>query len=155
MKKLLFILPVLFLAVSCDDDDDDMPSGSTKTQTLTQASWKFESAGIDADKNGTMDTDISSQINACVKDNTVKFEPNNTGTSDEGANKCPTSPSQTIPFTWAFASNETVITISGNAVAGLGGQFKIITLNDTRLSLSKDTTVPILGNVALIANLTH
>jgi hypothetical protein len=155
MKKLLFFLPVLFLAVSCDDDDDDMPSGSTKTQTLTQASWKFESAGIDQDKNGTMDADISSQINACVKDNTVKFEPNNTGTSDEGATKCPTSPSQTIPFTWAFASNETVITISGNAVAGLGGQFKIITLTDTKLSLSKDTTVPILGNVALIANLTH
>ena len=154
MKKLLFFLPVLILAVSCDnDDDDDTPSGSTKTQTLTQTTWKFESAGIDADKNGTMDQDISSQINACVKDNTVKFEANGTGTSDEGATKCPTSPTQTVPFTWAFASNETVLSISGNAVAGLGGQFKIITLTDTRLSLSKDTTIPLIGSVALIANL--
>jgi hypothetical protein len=156
MKKLLYLLPALFLVIGCDDDDeDDMPSGSAKTQTLTQTAWKFDNAGLDANKDGTIDTDVSGQINACVKDNTVKFEPNGTGTSDEGATKCPSSPSQTVPFTWAFASNETVLTISGNAVAGLGGQFKILTLTDTKLSLSKDTTVPLVGNVALIANLKH
>ena len=156
MKKLLYLLPALFLVFGCDDnDDDDQPSGSAKTQTLTQTSWKFDNAGLDANKDGTIDTDISSQINACVKDNTVKFEPNGSGTSDEGPTQCATSPGQTVPFTWAFASNETVLTISGNAVAGLGGQFKILTLSDTKLSLSKDTTVPIFGNVALIANLKH
>lgn len=156
MKKLLYLLPALFLVLGCDDDDDDdMPSGSAKTQTLTQTSWKFDNAGLDANKDGTIDTDISSQINACVKDNTVKFEPNGTGTSDEGPTQCPTSPGQTVPFNWSFTSNETVLNISGNAVAGLGGQFKILTLTDTRLSLSKDTTVPFVGSVALIANLKH
>ena len=156
MKKLLYLLPALFLVVGCDDDDDDdMPAGSAKTQTLTQTSWKFDNAGLDANKDGTIDTDISSQINACVKDNTVKFEPNGTGTSDEGPTQCATSPGQTVPFTWAFASNETVLTISGNAVAGIGGQFKILALTDTRLSLSRDTTVQGVGNVALIANLKH
>src|SRR5687768_16709589 len=128
MKKLLFFLPVLFLAISCDnDDDDDTPAGSTKTQTLTQSSWKLEAAGIDSDKNGTLDIDMSNQINACVKDNTLKFEANNSGVANEGPTMCQNSPGQTTPFTWAFVSNETAINITGNAVLGYGGQYRIIT----------------------------
>jgi hypothetical protein len=157
MKKLLYLLPALFLVIGCDDDDDDdTPSGSTKTQALTQSSWKFESAGPDVDKNGVMDSDQSALVvSACARDNTFKFEANGTGTANEGVTPCPNSPGQTIPFTWAFASNETALTISGNAVLGYGGQYKIVTLTDTKLSLSKDTTLPLVGNQTLIANFIH
>jgi hypothetical protein len=157
MKKLLYILPVLFLSVGCDnDDDDDTPSGSTKTQTLTQSSWKLETAGIDQDKNGTMDIDLSSQINPCVKDNTLKFEANGSGIANEGPTMCASSPGQTTNFTWSFASNETALNVTGNAVLGYGGQYKIVTLTDTRMSLSKDTTLPApLGSQTLVANFIH
>lgn len=156
MKKVLYFLPILFLATSCDkDDDDNTPAGKTKTQTLTQASWKFETAGIDVNKDGTIDTDLSSQINACYKDNTLKFETNGSGTADEGATKCTSGASQTTTFNWVFASNETQLNITGNAVLGYGGQYKIVTLSDTKLSLSKDTTLPIIGASTLVANFNH
>jgi hypothetical protein len=157
MKKLLYILPVLFLSVGCDnDDDDDTPSGSTKTQTLTQSSWKLETAGIDQNKDGTIDINLSAQINECVMDNTLKFEANGTGVVNEGLKVCANSPGQTTPFTWSFASNETALNITGNAVLGYGGQYKIGTLTDTKMSLSKDTTLPApLGTQTLVANFIH
>ena len=156
MKKLLFFLPALILIASCDkDDDDDQPAGKTKTELITQTSWKFEKAGIDNDKNGTIDQDLSSQINACVKDNTLKFETNNTGVSDEGGTKCSTNSPQSLPFTWSFASNETAVNITGNAVLGFGGQYKIITLSETNMSLSKDTTLPIIGASTVVAQFIH
>jgi len=44
--------------------------------------------------------------------------------------------------------------ISGS-VLGLGGQFKIVALTDTKFTLSKDTTISPLGSVALVVNLQH
>lgn len=156
MKKVLYFLPILFLATSCDkDDDDNTPAGKTKTQILTESSWRFETAGLDNNKDGTIDTDLSSQINACAKDNTVKFEANGSGTVSEGANQCASSSGPTTPFTWAFASNETALNITGNAVLGYGGQYKVVSLTETRLSLSKDTTLPIIGASTLVANFIH
>ena len=156
MKKVLYFLPILFLATSCDkDDDDDQTTGKTKTELITSASWKFESVGRDTDKDGDIDEDASALLEPCRKDNTFKLEASGSGTASEGATKCTSTAPDTVPFTWAFASNETVVNITGNAVLGFGGQYKIITLNDTRLSLSKDTTLPIYGASTLVANFTH
>ena len=155
MRNKLFLLTIASLAFfSCKKDDSSSSGGTSKTTFVSQQSWKFNNAGLDPDKNGTIDLDVSSQIPAYVTDNTISFSTNGSGTVDEGASKNNSADPQTIPFTWNFASNETLININGAAIAGKGGQFKILTLNGTQFSLSKDTVV--LGTqTAFIVNLKH
>ena len=158
MRNKFFILSIFsFVFFSCVKDDSSSPATTTSNTTiLTQQSWKFNNAGLDPNKDGTIDQDISSQVTACLKDNSVSFASNGSGTVDEGATKCnPTTDPQTVPFTWSFASNETLININGNAIAGKGGQYKIVALTSTQFSLSKDTTVPIIGATTFVVNLKH
>lgn len=153
-NKFLFAALLLISSLGCKKNDSAPPAVSTKTSTVSSSTWKFNNAGLDTDKNGTIEFDVSSQIPSCVLDNTVKFQTDGSGTADEGASKCNTGDLQTIPFTWAFASSETVINITGNAIAGKGGQYKILALDDTQFKLSKDTTY--LGTqIAFIVNLKH
>ncbi len=112
------------------------PSKSSTTY-LTQSSWKVQSLGIDQDKNGTVDYDITSTLPACQLDNTYTFKSDGTGTTDEGATKCNSTDPQTTPFTWVFKNNETVL--SGNFGIS-NGDANISTLNDTNLTLWKDST---------------
>ena len=156
--KYTFLALVTLLLISCGkDDDNDQPQQPTKTDLVTKSSWKYESGGIDQDKNGTVDINFSSLpgvLQPCILDNTATFAANGSGTTDEGATKCSPSAPQTGVFAWAFASNETAMNISGS-VLGLGGQFKIVALTDTKFTLSKDTTISPLGSVALVVNLQH
>jgi hypothetical protein len=153
MRNKLVLLSIISLALFCCKKKDS--EVKTKTTLVSQQSWKFNDAGVDQDKNGTIDTDISGFVSACLKDNIVSFASNGSGTSDEGATKCNSSDPQTVPFTWSFASNETMINITGNAIAGKGGQYKIATLNSTQFSLSKDTTITGFGATTIIVNLKH
>lgn len=138
MKALVsFITLLLFISTGCSKDNND---NVNKTEVLTQSSWKFSDAGVDNDRNGTIETSVASSIDACLKDNIIVFNPNLTGTVDESTNVC-AGASQTTPFNWNFTNNENSLTISGNAIAGLSGTFKINTLSSSKLSLSKDTTV--------------
>lgn len=144
MKNNLFAIAILLsiLFFACKKKDSDYGSGSNKTTLITQSSWQFNSIGTDADKNRTIEQDLGSFVNACLKDNTIMFSSNaGSGTVDEGGDKCNTGDPQTISFTWSFTNNETAINISGNAIAGKGGEYKIATLTDTQLSLWKDTTI--------------
>lgn len=137
MRNKIFILFVFLLSLfACKKNDSAVTS---KTTFLAQQSWKFENAGADPDKNGTIDLNLNSQIPSCITDNTLSFSTNGSGVSDEGATKCSAGSPQTSPFSWTFTSNETMINITGSAIAGTSGQFKILTLNNTSLSLSKDT----------------
>lgn len=153
MKKAFFFLPVLFLVISCDKDEDTSADNS-KTAVLTQSAWKLENAGVDVDKNGTVELDISNQIDACVKDNTYKFEADGSGTVNEGGSRCSTSAPQTTPFSWAFLSNETELRISSTNSQVFSGQYKIVTLTSAKMTLSKDTTLSGVGTT-LVANFIH
>jgi len=158
MRNKLFTIAVLLCVVffSCKKKDSDSPSGSNKTTLLTQSSWKFNNAGIDPNKDGNIDTDISGFVSDCLKDNTVSFSSsNNSGTMDEGASKCNTSDPQSVPFTWAFTNSETKINITGNVIAGKGGEYKINSLTSTSFSLSKDTTISPFGQTTIVVNLKH
>ncbi|MFL5808156.1 MAG: hypothetical protein ACJ749_01465 [Flavisolibacter sp.] len=159
MKYTLCTIAI-FLLVSCGKDkDNNQPQQPTKTELISKSSWKYESGGVDQDKNGTFDISFATLgiLQPCILDNTATFTANGSGTTDEGTTKCNPSVPQTSPFVWAFANSETAINISGSII-GLGGQFKILALTDTKLSLSKDTTITLIGPptpVALIVNLQH
>jgi hypothetical protein len=157
MKFFFCALGCLLLFGSCKKDKKQEP---TKTDLITSSSWKYESGGIDQDRNGTVDFTFESTglLQPCILDNTGTFHADGTGVADEGATKCNASAPQTTPFTWSFASNETLINVNGQALFGLGGQFKVVELTSTRLELSKDTLVNFGGvplTVSLIANLKH
>ncbi len=139
--KLLILLamPVLFL--SCDKNDDDNTDGpSEKTKLIAASSWKYDTGGIgDANGNITLNfTSLPNFIPPCLLDNSVEFKAEGTGNGYENANVCVATPT-TSGFTWNFLNNETALNISGNAIAGLSGQFKIKDLNATQFTLLKDT----------------
>ena len=160
MKYFFLILISSAVIISCDKDEEN--TEPTKTEMLTSQSWKYNDGGVDQDRNGTIDFTFASTgvLQPCMIDNTGTFSPNGTGVADEGATKCSVSAPQTAQFTWAFVNNETAMNVTGPALFGLGGRFKIRELTSTAFSLSKDTTVTIPGfplpmNIALIVNLKH
>ena len=139
------------LLFACKKDN----AASSKTQLLVKSPWLFESGGVDLDGNGSIDFDLSTAgIPACVTDNKGIFNANGTGVNDEGATKCDPAEPQTMPFNWALTNNETVLNISGNALLGLTGNFRVRTLTDTKLTISRDTSV--MGfNASILLNLKH
>ena len=151
MKTLLLSAAFIsLLSIGCSKDSDD---GKSKNELITSASWKFSDAGVDSDRNGDINTSFASSVNDCLKDNLIVFVSNGTGTVNESANVCPNA-SQSTPFTWSFANNESDLTISGNAIAGISGTFKINTLTESMLRLSRDTLV--MGfNVSFVVELSH
>ena len=158
--RYLLIPAILFIfSTGCGKDDD--PPGPTKTDHITSSAWKYESGGVDQDRNGTIDFTFAATgvLEPCVLDNTGTFLANNTGTTDEGLTKCSPTIPQTSIFNWSFTNNETMINISGSGLLGIGGQFKIITLTPSVFSFSKDTLVTIppfpTTTVSLIVNLKH
>ncbi|MGN6164222.1 MAG: hypothetical protein ACTHOF_06765 [Flavisolibacter sp.] len=155
MKYFILSISICFAFLSCKKDDSSSDK-QTKTDLITSGSWKYESGGADIDKNGSIDVDLEStgQIPACLLDNSATFNANGTGINDEGATKCDNSLPQTTTFTWAFVNNETAINIAGSAFAGISGQFKVVTLTDTKFTISKDTTVSSFP-ATLIVNLKH
>ena len=151
------VLPVL-LFTGCQKKSDPDPNQTTKTDLLSKSTWKYENAGIDQDKNGTIDLAISTiapgVILTCQTDNILTFKSNNSGTVDEGATKCNTGDATTTSFNWNFADNETALNISNNVFSIMNGKSKIVTLSETALTLSRDTTV-FNSNVALVVTLKH
>lgn len=151
--KYIFLLFGVISVLGCEKDSDDQDSD--KVQLLTAAEWKYDSGGIgDANGNIILNFSSTSFIPACTFDNSVRFMANGDGTALENANVCPGVPASSI-FRWSLTSNETVLAITGGAVAGLGGNFRIGTLSTTALQLLKDTTVSGFGAVTAVFNLRH
>jgi hypothetical protein len=150
MKFTLFIIAICIFVLSCKKDS----SSNDKTTQLTSADWKYDTGGIgDANGNILFDFNTTGAIPACSLDNTIRFNSNGNGVVSENANVCTGAPATTA-FTWSLSSDQSILNVSGGAVAGLGGSFKIKTLSGTRLSLLKDTSY--LGtSVTAIVNLKH
>lgn len=152
MKYTLTILAASFFILSCKKDSS---SSNSKTQQITSSDWKYDTGGIgDASGNILVSFTTLGIVPNCSLDNTIHFNSNGNGTVSENADVCTGAPPST-PFTWSFSGNETVLNISGSAIAGIGGSFKIKTLSATQLSLLKDTTVTGYGSVTAIVNLKH
>ena len=157
-SSLGFLLIANLVLVSCDKESDPDPQESAKTNHISASPWKYDNAGLDNDRNGTIDVALSvlapGAIQACRIDNILTFKKDNTGTTDEGASKCNNADPQTTNFNWNFADNEANLTISNNPLAILNGKSKIVTLSETAFALSRDTTIG--GtNVTLLVTLKH
>ena len=154
MKFRLLIPALALLVFSCDDKDD--PVEPTKTELLTSSSWKYDSGGIDNNNDGVVDMTFeqTGAVQACMLDNTGKFNTGGSGVADEGASKCNASAPQTSPFTWSFTNNESMLSVVGGGFFGFGGAFMIKNLTATQLTVSKDTSFMGL-QIKMIANLKH
>ena len=152
MKYTFLILAICVCSWSCKKDSN---SGGDKTQLLTSADWKYDNGGI-GDANGNILFDFSSlgAIPACSLDNSVKFNSGGTGTVSENANVCSGAPA-TSSFTWSLSSDQNSLNVSGGAVAGISGDFKIKTLSSSKFTLMKDTTISGFGSQNIIVNLKH
>jgi hypothetical protein len=136
MKSCTFVFALLssiILFAACKKDSDNN-NQKTNTDLLVQGSWKFDNAMVGG-------SDVSSLIQGCQKDNTITFAAAGTGTLDEGATKCNSGDPQSNPFTWNFATNETVLHVSASLFTGGSSDFNIVTLNDTQLVLSQNIDI--------------
>ena len=137
MKKQLFFPFVLvtagfFFFSSCNKNDT--PAAKTKTELITQGSWKFKGATV----NGG---DISASLQTCQKDNVMTFTVALTGAVDEGPTKCNAADPQTNPFTWNFAASETMVHISTVLFTGGSSDFALVSLSETGLVVSQPYSV--------------
>ena len=137
MNKLILASVFCFTALfftNCDKNDDPpAPPTPTKTELITKSSWKFSSA-----KAGGID--VTAQIPACFKDNTITFVATGTGTISEGAVAC--SPAAPATFTWSFQSSETQINLNTPLITGGSGLFTIVKLDAVNLVVSQNMTIP-------------
>jgi hypothetical protein len=137
MRKQLF-LTMCFISfafvIITGCGKDKTPPAKTKTELISQSSWKFSAATVGG-------SDVSGFIQACQKDNTLVFVSAGTGTLDEGATKCNSGDPQTRPFTWSFMTNETVLHVSTVFFTGGSSDFTLVTLSETQLIISQNVTI--------------
>lgn len=141
---LTLVLAVFF--TGCTKSSDDEPTTEEKIAAIT---WKFSKAT-------TSGTDVSSFIQACYKDNTLRFtkaSPQNTGLLNEGGTKCNAADPQERTFTWVYDDSFQKLTVTGTggAVAILPGgsnEFTLVRVSATELVLSQNVTL--LGSTQLV-----
>jgi uncharacterized membrane protein len=151
MKKQFSVLPAIFAAflfavTSCGDKNDTPPK--TKTQLLTQGSWKFKSAVAAG-------TDFSSALQSCQKDNIYTFNTNGSGNANEGATKCAGTDPDNTPFTWAFVNNETEMTISTPLFTNGATTFTLVSLTEAELVVQMPYNPPVGASVLVTVTFMH
>lgn len=147
LKSILIISLSLVVLFSACSKSDDNPQPKTKTELLTQGSWKFDHATAGG-------TDISnfSQL-TCYKDNTMTFASNLTGTITEGADVCLNPAPST--FNWSFQNNETTLRFSFTLFQGGSSDFTIVGLTETNLILSQQMTIAPLPSTLVEVTFKH
>ncbi|HLK30345.1 MAG TPA: hypothetical protein VKT28_17315 [Puia sp.] len=132
-------ITVLAILNSCGKSNSDQPK--TKMQLITASVWKYDTAGIDLNNDGTIDAAIPpGYIKDCQTDNLLYFKSDSTGTEDEGATKCDPSNPQTASFTWSFNSSQTIINFPDSVFGSVGGSVNITSLTETQLHFEKTIT---------------
>lgn len=154
---VIALVSIGFIVFSCNKDDDDKKDdASTKVQLMTSATWKYDTAAIDADKNGTPDQPLpAGTIENCEKDNVITFKSDSTGTLNEGTTKCDPSDPQTTSFKWWFKDNGAVLYSPDPIFGGLSGDVKVIELSATKLRVTKEVTVAPTYTVNIVLDLKH
>jgi hypothetical protein len=128
MKKILFTAIILSsFFVGCKKKEDKPATAQTRTQLLTANNWTV--TAFVASTPGEADENMFGLFENCTKDDFIKFNPNFTVVTDEGATKCDPTDPQTETEIWSFGPNESTIIIDGDSQ-------KIENLNATQLKMS-------------------
>jgi hypothetical protein len=112
---LLSFLSLTLAFSACKKDENQ-----TKTDLLSKSAWKMTAYTVNPafpilDINGQItgySNDVFAQMDNCSKDDTYKFNSDNTMKLDEGASKCNSADPQFTAGTWSFNTDETVLTIT-------------------------------------------
>jgi hypothetical protein len=156
MRKLplIFLLGFAVLSNNCKKSS----GGNSNTTLLTTSAWIYDTGGIDADNNGTIDSPFPAGfIQTCEADNLISFKADGSGVIDEGATKCNAADPQDRSFNWSFKNNGTVLNIPDSLYGLPGGDLKINILTSTKLEFEKQVqiTTPITTTVYAIIDLKH
>ena len=142
MKNRFLLLMPLALGLTfagCKKDSPAATPAPTKTELLTNRNWVITAAtispGLPNPNGGSPITDLYVQFSTCDKDDFIRFEAASVFKEDEGATKCNSSSTQTRVGTWAFGSNDTVITIGGTV--DNSGSYNVADLSDNTLKLTQ------------------
>ena len=138
MKKQLHLFGIFFIAislafVSCDKDEDE-DSNKTTSEYLRAGFWKTTAMTIDPGVNvgGVTLTDFFAQLEACTKDDLIKFNSDGSITDDEGATKCDVNdPQTTTEGSWVLSADNKMLTISYPGDDDIS--LTITTINDNTL----------------------
>jgi hypothetical protein len=147
-STLILACSLLFGACKKNNDKDNTPAQKTKTELISTGTWKFSSATVGG-------TNVSAFLQSCQKDNTMTFTATGTGTVDEGATKCNGGDPQTSPFTWNFASNETILHVSAVFFTGGSNDFNIVEISETKLVGSQNIEVGAGGSQTAVVTFVH
>ena len=125
----------LLSTTSCNNDDDAAPD---KAKLLTGGSWQMTAMTVEPaiDWFGTPVKNVFPQLPACVRDDLAIFKTNGTVNYDEGASKCSPNDPQTTTGTWAFNTDQTILSITRD---GESESWDITTL--TKAEFKADYTV--------------
>ena len=114
LASVMAILSIALASTSCElfDKDDDKDEDSVKAKIV--GTWQLKSLTCDPaiDWFGTPVTNVFAQLPACVKDDLVIIQSNNTYLEDEGTSKCQNSDPQTVSGTWALNPAQTILSVS-------------------------------------------
>ena len=138
MKQLTAVILASFiLFLSACKKEDSVP---TKTDMISRA-WKYTAFTA---VSGALTVDVLLQMEACEKDNLLRFKSDKTFTDEEGATKCNATDPQIINTgNWAFNANETKLVLDGDSVL-------IVSLSSTKLHLRYTDNGPPTATVDLI-----
>jgi len=141
MIKLLLtaasLMTLTLIWTACSKSKSSNSNNSNMT-LMTQAIWKYDTSGIDLNKDGVVD--LTDNLQACVKDNTYQFKTDSTVIVDEGATKCNSTDPQTATYSWSISSGNPAI-LKSDATPLLASGLTVLTLTSTKLTVYKDTTV--------------
>lgn len=145
----LLLLGCLVISFGCKKG-----SSKSRTELITSATWKFESAAVDANMDGVAESPVPpGYLEDCDLDNTVLLKTDGSGVVDEGGTKCDLNNPQTIDITWTFKDNEKVINIPQTIFGSISGDAEIKILTESKLQLLKQITVnvgvPVTANVII------
>lgn len=138
IKALVAVCAILAtISMTSCEKDKDKPDN---TEVLTGGAWRVTALTSDPafDWFGTPVTNIYAQLPACLKDDNTVFKTNGTVNFDEGPSKCEPSDPQTTSGTWAFSTDEKVLSVTTD---GETESWNIESLEDKTFKAHYETTV--------------
>jgi hypothetical protein len=139
LPVVAIVLIIVWASCSKSHSTEGQKNVNPTITLVTSTTWRYDTSGIDVNKDGIVDVGNDTLFTPCEKDDIYTFKSDSTGILDEGATKCDAADPQTLPFSWELTNNNTVLTSSANPI--LAGGVNIFSITSTQWILYKDTTI--------------